>query len=81
MKSEFYPTTDGDPGHTCVFEQVSTAKGRVVAIYVVFDGKRIAHRGDPDGPHRGTWVSMVPGFEVNDIGDELEVLFDGEYVH
>jgi hypothetical protein len=68
MKSEFYQIDTGSDGHTCAFEYVPSAK-RARAIYLVFDGKRIAHLGDPDGPHQGEWVSMVPGVEVVDEAD------------
>lgn len=32
-------------------------------VFVVFDGRRIAKRGDR------TWISLEPGWEVFDIGD------------
>jgi hypothetical protein len=81
MKSELYSIATHD-GHSCAFEQVT--RGRtIVALYVVFDGQRIARRGDPDGPHRCTWVSMVPGFDVMDNADltELTIYFNGNPLH
>src|SRR5262249_36300685 len=42
-KSEFHKIDTGGDGHTCAFEYVPSAK-RARAIYLVFDGKRIAHR-------------------------------------
>jgi hypothetical protein len=80
-ESEFHQIDTGGDGHTCAFEYVPNAKS-ARAIYVVFDGKRIAHRGDPDGPHRGKWVSMVPGFEVVDEADgALSIYDEGRLLH
>ncbi len=79
MKSQFRPISEGldGTGHSCEFEQV-THKGKWVALYVVFDGKRIAQRGEPGGPHARTWVSLVPGYDVVDLdSDEIEVRFEG----
>jgi hypothetical protein len=72
VKSEFIPIDDRR-GHTCAFEFVPSAK-RPKAIYVVFDGKRIAYRGD-----HAEWVSMVRGYQVRDVddGDGIVVDFDG----
>jgi hypothetical protein len=36
------------------------------AIYVVFEGLRIARRGHPSSPQVGTWVSIEPGYKVED---------------
>jgi hypothetical protein len=36
------------------------------AIYIVFDGVRIAKRGHPGSPQARTWVSLEPGFQVLD---------------
>ena len=33
-------------------------------LFVVFDGKRIAKRGQPGTPQAGTWVSLEPGYVV-----------------
>lgn len=75
-KSEFDLIGD-DSGHVCQFEYVPSRRN-ARAIYVVFDGRRIAHRGDPNGPHRG-WVSMVPGVEVIDTAaDKLSIYFDDQ---
>jgi hypothetical protein len=72
MKSEFVPI-DSHSGHTCALEFVPSAK-RPKAVYVVFDGKRVACRGD-----HAEWVSMVPGYQVRDVddGDGIVVDFDG----
>jgi hypothetical protein len=80
-KSEFHKIDTGGDGHTCAFEYVPSAK-RARAIYLVFDGKRIAHRGDPDGSHQGEWVSMVPGVEVVDEADgRLSIYFEDRRLH
>jgi hypothetical protein len=47
------------------------------AIYVVFDGKRIAERCQRG---TGSWLSIVPGVEVTDEGDKLSVYFDGRVI-
>jgi hypothetical protein len=44
--------------------------------YVVFDGKRIAKRGNPGTLQAGTWVSLEPGFQVVVDGGELVVIHD-----
>ena len=64
--------TGSNSGHTCEFEVLpSTRKPK--AIYVIFDGRRIAYRD------AGAWVSMVPGFEVRDEAhDKLTGLFEGK---
>jgi hypothetical protein len=33
-------------------------------MFVVFDRKRIAKRGQPGTPQAGTWVSLEPGYVV-----------------
>jgi hypothetical protein len=35
-----------------------------LSLFVVFDGVRIAKRGEPSTPQAGTWVSLEPGYEV-----------------
>jgi hypothetical protein len=72
MKSEFI-SIGGHRGHTCAFEFVPSAK-RPKAVYVVFDGKRVAYQGD-----HAEWVSMVPGYQVRDAddGDGIVIDFDG----
>ena len=32
--------------------------------FVVYNGVRIAKRGQPNSPEAGTWVSLEPGFRV-----------------
>jgi hypothetical protein len=49
---------------------VETVKeGDEWVVYVVFDGVRIAKRGQPDTPQARTWVSIEPGFKVYDNAD------------
>jgi hypothetical protein len=77
MKSEICPAF-GPAEHTCEFEFVPSAK-KARAIYIRFDGERIAYRGAPDSPQAKTWVTMVPGYEVIDATpDVLEIRFAGE---
>jgi hypothetical protein len=33
--------------------------------FVVYNGVRIAKRGQPNTPEAGTWVSLEPGFRVS----------------
>jgi hypothetical protein len=51
-------------------------------MYVIFDGRRIAYRGQPGTSEAGTWVSVVPGFTVPDEkdGEGIQVYFDGKIV-
>jgi hypothetical protein len=81
-KSEFLPVSrpDDGTGHNCTFECVPNSK-RPRAIYVVFDGQRIAERG------RGitgkpAWLSLVSGYKVVDVTrDQIAVFFGGERLH
>jgi hypothetical protein len=51
------------------------------AIYIVWDGRRIAFRGNLATGERG-WVSLVAGYEVVDETPEnIAVFFRGERVH
>jgi hypothetical protein len=45
-------------------------------IYVVVDGRRIAHRGHPDTPQAGTWVAIDKHYHVE--GDHTHIVI--EYV-
>jgi hypothetical protein len=80
MKSTFLPIGEHD-GHTCEFEVIGSQR-RPKALYVVFDGVRIARRGDPGTLHAKTWVSLEPGYTVVDEGpDNLAVYFEGHALH
>jgi len=37
-----------------------------IDVFVVYNGVRIAKRGDPDTPQAGIWVSLEPGYRVFD---------------
>jgi hypothetical protein len=43
---------------------------------VVYNGVRIAKRGQPNSPQAGTWVSLEPGFRVFDKGYPLELVIE-----
>jgi hypothetical protein len=76
LKSEFELIGDHD-GHVCQFEYVPSSRNPR-AIYVVFDGRRIAERCQRG---TGTWVPMMPGFEVADEGYKLSVYHDGRLIN
>ena len=47
-------------------------------LFVVFDGVKIAKRGQPKTPQAGKWVSLEPGFEVSEAaGGGLVVMKNG----
>jgi hypothetical protein len=58
------------------FEHVPACRSETgsAEVYVVFDGKRIAKRGNPGTPWASTWVSVEPGFQVAVDGAELIVM-------
>ena len=72
---------DNQHGHTLEFECVPSAK-KLREMYVIFDGRRIAYRGQPGTSEAGTWVSIVPGYTVLDEkdGEGIEIYFDGKIV-
>ena len=37
-----------------------------IDVFVVYNGVRIAKRGDPNTPQAGTWVSLEPSCRVFD---------------
>jgi hypothetical protein len=51
-------------------------------VFVVYNGVRIAKRGDPGTPHAGAWVSLEPGYAVWDKNypQELVVEYEGKVV-
>lgn len=61
-------------GHTLELEMDSEA------MYLLFDGARIARRGDPETEQVGTWIPLSPGWEIRDLwgGQAIEVLRDGQ---
>ena len=44
--------------------------------FVVYNGVRIAKRGQPNSPQAGTWVSLEPGFRVFDEGYPLKLVIE-----
>jgi len=52
-------------------------------IFIVYNGVRIAKRGNPDTPQARTWLSLEPGFTVLNNFDltELVVMRGGVRVH
>lgn len=54
-------------------------QGTADGLFIHHKGMTIAKRGDPEGPHAGTWVSLEPGYSVRDNADmtEIEVEYKG----
>jgi len=44
--------------------------------FVVYNGVRIAKRGQPNSPEAGTWVSLEPGFRVTYKGYPAELVIE-----
>ena len=44
--------------------------------FVVYNGVRIAKRGQPNSPEAGTWVSLEPGFRVIYKGYPAELVIE-----
>ena len=44
--------------------------------FVVYDGVRIAKRGQPNTPEAGTWVSLEPGFRVSYKGYPAQLVIE-----
>src|SRR5262245_28902107 len=81
-KSERHPVGDNGSGHFVEFEYVPNVDN-AREIYTVLDGRRIAFRGKPGTAQAMTWVSMVPGYEVVDVGsnyDKVAVYFSARTV-
>ena len=53
-----------------------------IDVFVVFNGVRIAKRGDPDTPQAGIWVSLKPSYRVfdKDYPAKLVVECEGKIV-
>jgi hypothetical protein len=49
-----------------VIEAELVRSGGDVSLYLVFDGKRIAKRGDPGTRYAKQWISIDPEFSVRD---------------
>src|SRR5215831_11400685 len=48
----------------CMSEASIESDGR--DAFVVYNGVRIAKRGQPNTPEAGTWVALEPGFRIFD---------------
>ena len=72
-----YPAP-AEPPDNARFETVPASESEtgLDETYVVFDGKRIAKRGNPGTLQAGTWVSLEPGFQVLVDGGELVIIHD-----
>jgi hypothetical protein len=53
-----------------------------IDVFVVYNGVRIAKRGQPGTPQAQTWVSIEPGYTVRDKNypEELVVEYEGKVV-
>jgi hypothetical protein len=72
---------DDGTGHTCAFECVPNQK-RPRAIYVVFDGQRIAERGVSLDTGQPAWVPLIEGYwVVDETPDRIAVFFGNERLH
>jgi len=51
-------------------------------VFVVYNGVRVAKRGQPNTPEAGTWVPLKPGYRVFDKGypEKLIVEREGQIV-
>jgi hypothetical protein len=45
-------------------------------VFVVYNGVRIAKRGNPNTTQAGTWVSLEPGYQVFDKGYPCELVVE-----
>ena len=53
-----------------------------IDVFVVYNGVRIAKRGQPNSPQAGIWVSLEPGFRVfdKDYPAKLVIERDGKII-
>ena len=47
-----------------------------IDAFVVYNGVRVAKRGQPNTPQAGTWVSLKPGYRVFDKGYPLKLVIE-----
>jgi hypothetical protein len=77
-KSEILPISGQDTSHSCAFECVPSSK-KPREIYIVFDGQRIAKRGVRLATGEPGWISLIEGYEVEDVtADQFVIYFHGE---
>lgn len=50
-------------------------------LFVIFDGIKIAKRGQPGTEYAGRWIALEPGFTVLDGDGEMLVEQNGVPVH
>ncbi len=52
-------------------------------LFVIFDGLRIAKRGQPGTQYAGAWVPLALGYTVRDGGGDgnIEVEYEGVRIH
>ena len=50
-------------------------------LYLVVDEVRIAKRGQPGTPQAGTWISLVPGWEVGGTIGRIVITHDSKTIH
>src|SRR5262249_5592947 len=65
-EQRFDPTKQENSRARCYFVCMSKVSIEADGIdaFVVYNGVRIAKRGQPNTPEAGTWVSLEPGFRV-----------------
>ena len=47
-----------------------------IDAFVVYNGVRVAKRGQPNTPQAGTWVSLKPGYRVFDKRYPLKLVIE-----
>jgi len=67
-------------GHThtsgLLFVSEASIESDGIDLFVIYNGVRIAKRGQPNSPQAGTWVSLEPGFRVFDEGYPLKLVIE-----
>ena len=58
----------------CMSEATIESDGK--DAFVVYNGVRIAKRGQPNSPEAGTWISLEPGFRVTYKGYPAELVIE-----
>jgi len=77
-RSSYPAPADSSEEVIALFEAVPACESEtgLDEVYVVFDGIRIAKRGNPGTLQAGTWVSLEPGFQVAVNDGEWVVIHD-----
>jgi hypothetical protein len=50
-------------------------------LFVIIDGLKIAKRGHPGTRHAGTWISLEPGWTVQEDHSKIAVEYQGAPIH